>query len=46
MDMFDERKLLGYKTYDDYLDSFANQKDYCYLRSSFYGRLIAELGYR
>lgn len=46
MDMFDERKLLDYETYDDYLDSFVNTSDYCYIRSSYYGRQIAELGYR
>lgn len=46
MDMFDERRLLTYATYADYLDSFVSRSDLCYLRSSHYGRLLAELGYR
>lgn len=44
--MFDERRLLDFDTYDDYLNSFVTRTDLCYMRSSFYGRLLAELGYR
>lgn len=46
MDMFDEQRLLDYATYDDYLDSFVTRTDLCYMRSTYYGRQLAELGYR
>lgn len=46
MDMFDEQKLLSYNTYEEYLDSFVTPEDLFYSRSTFYGRMIAGLGYR
>lgn len=46
MDMFDERKLLDYDTYENYLDSFVQTDDLFYLRNRNFARMIAGLGYR
>lgn len=46
MDMFDEKNLLDFNTYEDYLDSLVTNDDLCYLRSSILGRQIASLGYK
>lgn len=46
IDMADMNQMLEFETYQDYLDSFVNKTDLCYMRSSFYARRIAELGYR
>lgn len=44
--MEDDRRLLDYETYEDYLDSFLTKEDLCYLRSLILARTISELGYR
>lgn len=41
-----DRRLLQFKTYEDYLDSLTTPADLCYLQSTDAARLIAELGYR
>lgn len=46
MDMFDERELLNYDTYEDYLDSFIQNDDMFYLRNKDVARMVAALGYR
>ncbi|XP_037052322.1 cilia- and flagella-associated protein 299-like [Bradysia coprophila] len=46
MDKFDERELLNYDTYDDYLDSFVQSDDMFYLRNSEMARMVAALGLR
>lgn len=44
--MEDDRRLLDFETYEDYLDSFLTKEDLCYLRSLILARTISELGYR
>lgn len=44
--MEDDRRLLDFETYEDYLDSFLTKEDLCYLRSLNLARTISELGYR
>lgn len=46
MDIFDDRKLLAYETYEDYLDSFVQTDDIFYLRNRDFARINAALGYR
>lgn len=46
MDLFDERKLLNYNTYEEYLDSFTTPDDLFYLQNTLYTRMIAGLGFR
>lgn len=46
MDIFDDRKLLGYNTYEEYLDSFVQTDDIFYLRNRDFARINAALGYR
>lgn len=46
MDIFDDRKLLDYDTYEDYLDSFLHTDDIFYLRNRDFARINAALGYR
>lgn len=46
MDLFAEKRLLDFASYDDYLDSFFTATDLYYMRSTFYSRMLAELGYR
>ncbi|XP_017784223.1 PREDICTED: uncharacterized protein C4orf22 homolog [Nicrophorus vespilloides] len=41
-----DRRLLKFKTYEEYLDSLVNKSDVCYLQSVSASRTIAELGYR
>lgn len=41
-----DRRLLQFKTYEDYLDSLTTTSDLCYLQSTEAARSIAELGYR
>lgn len=41
-----DRRLLQFKTYEDYLDSLVTPQDLCYLQSVEISRTIAELGYR
>ncbi|KAJ6646105.1 Cilia- and flagella-associated protein [Pseudolycoriella hygida] len=46
MDIFDDRKLLDYETYEDYLDSFVQTDDIFYLRNRDFVRINAALGHR
>lgn len=46
MDAFDDRRLLAYNTYEEYLDSFVQTDDIFYLRSRDFARIKAALGYR
>ena len=46
MDIFDDRKLLAYDTYEGYLDSFVQNDDIFYLRNRDFARINAALGYR
>lgn len=46
MDIFDDRKLLDYETYEEYLDSFVQTDDIFYLRNRDFARINAALGYR
>lgn len=46
MDIFDDRKLLDYETYEDYLDSLLQTDDLFYLRNRDFARINAALGYR
>lgn len=46
MDIFDDRNLLAYETYEDYLDSFVQTDDIFYLRNLNFARINAALGYR
>ncbi|XP_037052324.1 cilia- and flagella-associated protein 299-like [Bradysia coprophila] len=46
MDAFDDRKLLAYDTYEEYLDSFIVTDDIFYLRNRDFARTNAALGYR
>lgn len=46
MDMFNERELLDYDTYDDYLDSFIQEDDMFYLRNKDLARRVVALGFR
>lgn len=41
-----DRRLLQFKTYDDYLDSLTTPQDHCFLQSTTTSRTLAELGYR
>ncbi|KAJ8975693.1 hypothetical protein NQ317_017377 [Molorchus minor] len=41
-----DRRLLQYKTYEDYLDALGSIQDECYLASMECSRTVAELGYR
>lgn len=42
---FNDLRLLDFKTYEDYLDTFVSIEDVRNLRSLRYARLVAELGY-
>lgn len=46
MEKADEKLILDYHSYDDYLDSFVTREDLRYLGSVASARMIAELGYR
>lgn len=46
MDKFDERDLLNYDTYDDYLDSLVQSDDMFYLRNKEMARMVASVGMR
>lgn len=46
MDIFDDRKLLDYEDYENYLDSFIQTDDIFYLRNRDFARINAALGYR
>ncbi|XP_025836155.1 uncharacterized protein C4orf22 homolog [Agrilus planipennis] len=41
-----DKRLLQFKTYDDYLDSLVTAEDLCYLQNTVVARTLAELGYR
>lgn len=41
-----DRRLLQFKTYEDYLDSLVTPYDVCYLKNTVVARTLAELGYR
>ncbi|XP_048508048.1 cilia- and flagella-associated protein 299-like [Athalia rosae] len=41
-----DRRLLEFRTYEEYLDSLVTVVDLCYLRSTTIARSVAELGYR
>lgn len=41
-----DRRLLPYKTYDDYLDSLVQVVDLRNLRSTLVARIVVALGYR
>lgn len=41
-----DRRLLRFRSYEEYLDSLVGTVDLCYLRSTTVARAIAELGYR
>ncbi|XP_015179629.1 PREDICTED: uncharacterized protein C4orf22 homolog [Polistes dominula] len=41
-----DRRLLQFKSYEEYLDSLVTPIDFCYLRSTKVARQLAELGYR
>ncbi|XP_065174275.1 cilia- and flagella-associated protein 299-like [Atheta coriaria] len=41
-----DRRLLKFKTYEDYLDSLVTPADLCYMQSVTASRTLAELGYR
>lgn len=41
-----DKRLLEFKTYEDYLDSLVSPLDLCNLQSTVVSRTIAELGYR
>lgn len=42
----DERDLLDYDSYDDYLDSFVRDEDILYLRNKEMARRVVALGLR
>lgn len=46
MDAFDDRRLLAYDTYEEYLDSFVQTDDIFYLGNRDFARINAALGYR
>ncbi|KAI4462217.1 flagella-associated protein [Holotrichia oblita] len=41
-----DKRLVQFRTYEDYLTSLVILNDHCYLQSTSVGRTIAELGYR
>lgn len=41
-----DKRLVQFRTYEDYLTSLVIVSDHCYLQSTSLGRTIAELGYR
>ncbi|KAK6625188.1 hypothetical protein RUM43_005479 [Polyplax serrata] len=41
-----DKRLLQFRTYDEYLDSLVSKVDVCYFRNYLTARKIAELGYR
>ncbi|KAI4462198.1 flagella-associated protein [Holotrichia oblita] len=41
-----DKRLIQFKTYEDYLNSLVAKGDHCYLQSTAIARQLAELGYR
>lgn len=44
--MFDDRNLLDYDTYENYLDSFIEEIDMFYLKNRNFARMVAALRFR